>query len=391
MLGTGVLCSAILLPTFMAAAEAPGDTMAWSRDDLDQLAHAIGEAGARDGLPAQNYEKSSGQIANQDREATGAALSLAHDLYEGIRSSADAQLWHIPRSTIKYDQWLTRALSEHTILASLRALRPTEPAYAALSDAYLKCAEPHLCTVLRLNLDRWRQLPRDLGARYLWVNAAAYRVDLIDRGVVAASRRVIVGKPGSPTPVFRAYVTGVTANPWWNVPCGIVNESIGKLIRTRPAEAARRGYIASRGPRHRLTVRQRPGPANALGRVKLEMPNPYSVYLHDTPDRGLFDRDQRDLSHGCVRTEDPVTLADALLSKDGAAALDTALLVGASKTIKVSPPVPVYIVYFTAEPDGRGGITFLSDIYHRDRPVDAPTLRPAAPALAPPSADGPRF
>src|SRR3546814_1081190 len=108
--------------------------------------------------------------------------------------------------------------------------------------------------------------------------------------------QVIVGKTKTPTPVFAAQVTGVTFNPWWEIPESIVAESVGKLVRTRPAEAARRGYVVQDG-----RYRQRPGPQNALGRMKLMMPNPYSIYLHDTPAQSLFARDVRAFSHGCVR------------------------------------------------------------------------------------------
>src|SRR3546814_10465439 len=107
--------------------------------------------------------------------------------------------------------------------------------------------------------------------------------------------QVIVGKTKTPKPVFAAQVTGVTFNPWWEIPESIVAESVGKLVRTRPAEAARRGYVVQDG-----RYRQRPGPQNAFGRMKLLLPNQYSTYLHDNPTQSLFERDVRAFSHGCV-------------------------------------------------------------------------------------------
>ena len=146
-------------------------------------------------------------------------------------------------------------------------------------------------------------------------------------------------------------MTGITFNPWWNVPCSIVNESIGKLIRTRPKEAARRGYVTSRGSGGALVVRQKPGPQNALGQVKLEMANPYNVYIHDTPSRELFGKDMRGFSHGCVRTDEPVSLAKALLGSGRETEIELLLLTGTTRTLPLASPVPVYVVCLTAKLD----------------------------------------
>ena len=164
-----------------------------------------------------------------------------------------------------------------------------------------------------------------------------------------------------------ATVTGVTINPWWNVPCSIVDESIGKLVRDHPAEAARRGFVASRDANGKLVVRQKPGPDNSLGQVKLEMPNPYSVFIHDTPSRTLFARDKRSYSHGCIRTEDPQGLATALLGKDRTAEIGMLLLSRQSRTLPLKPPLPVYVVYLTAGVDPKSGrVVRYDDVYHRD-------------------------
>jgi murein L,D-transpeptidase YcbB/YkuD len=217
-------------------------------------------------------------------------------------------------------------------------------------------------------MDRLRALPRELGRRYLWVNVPAFRLDLIEDQRVVASHRIIVGKPGSQTPSFQAQVTGVTVNPWWNVPCSIVDESIGKLVASNPAEAARRGYVASRDAKGHLTVRQKPGPDNALGRIKLEMPNPFDVYIHDTPSKDLFANTRRAFSHGCIRTEDPKSLAVILLGPAQESTVDMLLATNVSRTLKLAPPVPVYVLYLTAEadPDTPDGVATYPDIYRRD-------------------------
>ena len=342
----------------------------WSASDLAALSDVAASA------PAEGLSRDYGAagLADQpgdvsDIKADVIALALAHDYYEGsVRTRGDPS-WHIKRGDLDYRAWLDDVLSRHSVRASFRALLPDTLAYSGLKLGLARCrAAAGRCGTLAANLDRLRALPRNLGQRYLWVNLPAFRLDLVEDGKVVASHRVIVGKPGSQTPSFQATVTGVTINPWWNVPCSIVDESIGKLIATRPAEAARRGFVASRDAKGRLVVRQKPGPDNALGQIKLEMPNPFGVYIHDTPSRNLFARDTRAFSHGCIRTEDPKSLAVILLGPDKEAAVDLLLATRVSRTLKLASPVPVYVLYMTAEADAAApnGVTTYADIYHRD-------------------------
>lgn len=325
-------------------------------------------------MPAGRYDIASLRAAveagapDQDVLADRLALSLAHDYARGWATAAARNGWGIAGDRLDDAAWLAGALARHDIATSLQALLPTNIAYAGLRDALPHCDTAPHCLTIRINMERWRWLPRDLGTNHILVNPAAYRLDLVERGVVISTHRVIVGKPRSPTPVFATQVTGITANPWWNVPQSIVAESVGAVVRSRPAEAARRGYVAARGTDGRLQVRQRPGPQNALGLVKLEMPNPHSVFIHDTPSRELFEQERRALSHGCVRTARPDILAKILLPTDSAAEFDRLMASGVSKTLRLAAPVPVYIAYFTAEPDPEapGGIRFFDDIYSRD-------------------------
>lgn len=364
-----------ILAAFAALLAAPVAAQAprhWSRPAAEALLGLIAGS-VKEGLSPADYGPdaveqalAAGEGGALDGAADAAALALARDYYEGHRRGAERSDWHIPRGRIDYGPWLDEVLARNSIAASYARLLPDAPAYAALRDALARCHED--CATIAANMDRWRALPRHLGGRYLWVNVPAYRLDLIEDGQVVSSHRIIVGKPGSRTPIFRAAVTGVTINPWWNVPCSIVDESIGKLIRTKPQEAARRGYVATRDAKGVLHVRQKPGPDNALGRIKLEMPNPYSVFIHDTPSTQLFDRDTRALSHGCIRTEAPADLARALLGPDRAGEVQMLLASGVTRTLALSPPLPVYVVYLTAEPDPQapGGITRYPDIYGRD-------------------------
>jgi murein L,D-transpeptidase YcbB/YkuD len=248
--------------------------------------------------------------------------------------------------------------------------RPSHPFYYSLREAYSREQDPARRATIAANLDRWRWMPRALGARYLLVNAAAFEATLWEGGNQIGRWAVIVGKTGSPTPVFAATVTGVTFNPWWEIPTSIVAESVGALVRNRPVEAAHKGYVVQAG-----RYRQRPGAGNALGRMKLAMPNPYSVYLHDTPSQGLFEQDVRAFSHGCIRVGDALGLATALLAAEPGwdrARSDGMVAAGRTATVPLAAPVPVYVTYFTAEPDGEGGIRYFPDVYHRDRGVPVP-------------------
>jgi len=341
----------------------------WTSQDLRAL-HDVVAMAPGEGLPdydaAPIADLVPGEIADVLADTIG--LRLARDFFEGSERVRADRSWHIDRGSLDYGEWLHDVLARHSVRASFQSLLPKDARYVGLKRAFAHCTAPTTCVRIAVNLDRLRAMPRDLGARYVWVNIAAYRLDLIENGRAVASHRVIVGKPGSQTPSFQAKVTGVTVNPWWNVPCSIVDESVGKLIASNPKEAARRGYVATKGVDGKLVVRQRPGPDNALGRIKLEMPNPYDVYIHDTPSKDLFASSRRAFSHGCIRTEDPQGLAVSLLGTEQQAEVDILLSTGVSRTLRLAQPIPVYIVYLTAEGDetATGGVATYLDIYHRD-------------------------
>lgn len=363
----------LLLPFTPALAQAR-----WTKPDARALLGVIA-ASAEEGLRPADYGADAIEqaLAREDPLlddlADPAALALAHDYYEGRTPAAQRRNWQIARGRIDYRPWLDAVLQRHSVSASYAALLPASPAYRGLRAALATCTEGARCSTIAANLERWRWLPRTLEPRYLWVNIPAFRLDLIENGAIISRHKIIVGKPGTRTPVFRALVTGVTINPWWNVPCSIVDESIGKLVRQHPDEAARRGFVARVDRKGVLQVRQKPGPENALGQIKLEMPNPYNVYIHDTPSRSLFDKDKRALSHGCIRTEDPADLARTILGGARSWEIDTLLITGASRTLALAQPVPVYIVYLTAEPDPdkEGAIATFGDIYAADASLGA--------------------
>jgi len=240
------------------------------------------------------------------------------------------------------------------------------------------------------NLERWRWLPRATPSTYIRVNIASYRLRVIEDGETALAMNVIVGKPYRRTPVFTETMKYLVFNPYWNVPFSIATKDKLPLLKTDAAAEAAKGFDAKpRGSEVFVPVdaidwtdvtrrgfdyllRQRPGPQNALGQVKFMLPNPYSVYLHDTPSRELFAKQERGFSSGCVRLERPMVLAQWLLARDGhrdAGRVDALIASAETSTIYLRKPVPVYIVYFTAFVDDDGHVAFRRDVYERDRAI----------------------
>lgn len=242
---------------------------------------------------------------------------------------------------------------------------------------------------LEWNLERWRWLPPGNGARYLLVRLDEYLLDLVEAGRVVLSMRVVAGKPDWRTPIFRGTLTQLVLNPYWNVPPTIAREEVLPALRQNPAYLEERGFmlVSGSGEKARVvhpdsldleawsdeewpyTFIQGPGPDNPLGRVKFLLPNPYHIYLHDTPNRELFARPVRDFSHGCIRLEKSLELAVALLAEEPAwnrARLHQILQEGQTRQVAVPRPIPVYFGYWTAGADSEGQVRFSADLYGGD-------------------------
>jgi murein L,D-transpeptidase YcbB/YkuD len=220
------------------------------------------------------------------------------------------------------------------------------------------------------NMERWRWLPRDLGASNVFVNIPEFRLRVMRDGSPIHEAKVIVGKPNTPTPVFSDEMQFVVLNPSWNVPQSIIrNEYLPKLMED-PDYLARRGFIVTyRG--NRISVRQPPGEANALGHIKFMFPNNFSVYLHDTSSRGLFANEMRAFSHGCVRVDDPYEFAEIVMgAQHGWTAERVRKMVGKrEQRVDLKEKIPVHITYFTARVDEAGDLKMFEDIYGYDHRV----------------------
>lgn len=215
------------------------------------------------------------------------------------------------------------------------------------------------------NLERWRWLTRPFAPQYIEVNTADATLKLVDRGNIVLSSRIVAGKLATPTPMFFANVVAITVNPYWNIPSTIARHEILPRERRHPGYMeSQHIFFADDG-----SLKQQPGADNALGFLKLEMPNRFNAYLHDTPARKLFVRADRHFSHGCMRVQQIEPLASWLLTGDTAAAkekLDTFIASGVNQRISLDRPLPVYVLYWTAIADENGSIGFRPDVYGRD-------------------------
>jgi len=235
------------------------------------------------------------------------------------------------------------------------------------------------------NLERLRWLPKSLGKRYVFVNQPAFEVRVMDGSEEVWRSRVIVGKPMTQTAVFHDEIEMVVFNPSWGVPQSIIaNEYLPKL-RDDPGYLDRLGFkvVDARGrvvPSEAVDwwaygskvpygIQQPPGSDNALGELKFLFPNSHDIYMHDTPNRELFERQVRAFSHGCVRVQNPREFAQILLGWDSAK-VDANTDSGKSQTVKLAAKVPVHIAYFTAWPDETGKIQYFNDIYGRDKAME---------------------
>jgi murein L,D-transpeptidase YcbB/YkuD len=336
-------------------------------------------------------------LADIDVHLTTAVLSLGRDVALGRSSPAalDAR-WKARRLPPDLVGTLSAALSGGTLDAWLDTVRPAHPEYAALQYALAALQngpdappdkDARIATIA-LNLERWRWLPDDFGARHVLVNIPAFSMAVRENGMPVLKMKVVVGKTDHATPIFSGEMSTVVFSPYWNVPDSIVEGETAPAAARDPEFLARNHIEILRtsnsgtevvDPRSvnwddaaalkTLAFRQLPGPGNALGHVKFLFPNKYDVYLHDTPADALFARPKRALSHGCIRLEQPDELARYVLrgrSEWDDARIKTAMYSGDEKHVALDEKIPVHIVYFTAWPDASGGVATFPDVYGYD-------------------------
>jgi murein L,D-transpeptidase YcbB/YkuD len=339
----------------------------WTRaaaQDLLAYVERVGE----EGLDPDDYSHDAlrAALASNDQAAlnfaaTDSFLKLSAALALGT-VPIDARIdWHMKDPDLEGAQQfalLERVAQGNSVREVLDSLLPTHLQYGELKGVLANAKDQATRDKARVNLERWRWLPRELGTRYVIVNVPAFTAALVENGHVVARHRAVVGAVKTPTPQLSALATGVIFNPWWEIPKSIEPEVRGK-----------KGYVSVKTPEGGVRYRQPPGPGNALGRMKVVMPNNYAIYLHDTPTKATFQRDFRAASHGCIRTHNALDFARVLLANPewDQAKIDATIKSGKTVRAKTSVATPVYIAYFTAAAakDGAGIVPY-NDVYGRD-------------------------
>jgi murein L,D-transpeptidase YcbB/YkuD len=289
-----------------------------------------------------------------------------------------------------YDEGLAQAVKAYQIRHGLG----NDAIIGRATLARLSTPIPDRLKQIQLGLERLRWLPADVRGHYLIVNIPSFKLYGARAGEGLGQHdiqmNVVVGEAidGRNTPVFHSDMTMVTFRPYWNVPDGIAaKEVVPDMLRDRKyleknnmeivpnfslqataleSSLANLDKVAAGA----LKVRQKPGGSNALGLIKFSFPNTNNVYLHSTPSKALFNRDRRDFSHGCIRVQDPLKLAEWVLADNGDWSKDRiqSFMDGeVTKTINIKKPIPVYILYSTVMADPDGKVSFFEDIYGHDR------------------------
>ena len=385
----------------------PADTLgALAREALALLARAYdyglqpadyglpGLLALGDSLAAPVHDSPAGhrqsQLARFDVALTDAVLTFAHDLRHGRLRR--------PQPPAVAAAQLRAALVDGAWPQTLLAGQPTGREYRQLQQALAQwLAQPpgpsdsvvarHRIRFERvaLNLERWRAEP-NAESEYLLVNIPAFELLVLGHDTVKRRARVIVGKPATPTPTLRSRIKYFTLAPVWNVPYSIASQEMLPRLQDDPSFLAESDLAVyddrgrRRNPwridwsevteqRFRYTIQQEAGPRNVLGNFVFHFPNPYLVYLHDTPERHLFAQADRALSHGCIRVERPRELAAWLLRREG----NPALLLTPAQARQCPPqdvllrrPLPIFIRYATCTAEN-GRLRFFRDIYGQDQ------------------------
>lgn len=357
-------------------ATADPDKPVWSEPQVAQLLAEARNA-PFDGLPqpdtsALRQAIKRGQPGAINRSASELALLLARQHLVGITPANERVEWYI----IDTDRAeglpanLNMALREDRLADFFASVRPAHPDYAALRASLAQESDPDRQIALMRTMERWRWLPRQLGETFVMANAAGFEVNLWRGGSHVKRWAAISGKSSTQTPSLMAEAVAVNFNPWWEVPPSIAAES-------KMRAGGRYVWEKNR-------FRQPPGPGNALGRMKVIMPNSHNIYLHDTPSRGLFGAQSRAFSHGCMRVDDALGFAAALLEgtrsrkqidklfEEEKPLPGTVIAKPAEPKSTVVPlpqKVPVYVTYMTVTVKQDGGVSFHKDIYGRDAKI----------------------
>jgi murein L,D-transpeptidase YcbB/YkuD len=356
------------------------------------------ETADQDGLDptALHARELAAAVAQAQADRTPAALANAEAMLSQAFAAYVAALRDESGAAMKYESQqlapqklgayytLDQAAKAPSLADYIRDMGWMHPLYAPLRHALMTAQglSPQDRQLVLANLERIRQIPAQPNGRHIIIDSADATLSMYDGDKVVDSMKVIVGKPekGKQTPAYAGYIRNAFLNPYWNVPPDFVSSLIARNVLSQGMGYLRRqGYevladwdatelldplkvdwAAVRRGDKMVHVRQRPGPANSMGTIKFEFPNPYGIYLHDTPEKDLLDKDNRQLSAGCIRLEDAKRLGSWLMQGD----IETVSKAPEQK-IDQPQPVPIYVTYLTAHVDG-GRLSLSADPYARD-------------------------
>ncbi|WP_296677523.1 L,D-transpeptidase family protein [Novosphingobium sp.] len=380
------------VPSETAPLQIDEPVMAWTTADAAALVAVI-ENIAGEGLIPADYQPEklraailAGPGAGLDEQASRSFAWLAEDMRDGRTRMQSRLQWFLVDKDVDthtVTKLMTAALASHDIEGTIMGLAPTHPDYAALKELYATTPKANKAarSLIQANLDRWRWLPREMGKYYLLTNLPEFQLRLTVDNTIIRSYRTVVGKPGkTATPNLAETVENVVFNPTWTVPQSIVvGEGLGARLWASPSSAARQGYKVTKNKDGTFLVVQQPGDGNSLGRMKIDMPNPHAIYLHDTPSKSLFNTPVRAYSHGCVRTERAVELGMTMAILGAGVTPEQAVqynLSGKYTKVPMTKTFPVYLTYFTMATGIDGKMGKFADIYGRDVPVLASFAKP---------------
>jgi murein L,D-transpeptidase YcbB/YkuD len=353
------------------------------RSPLDGLDNGPALAAQAQALMARASGGDPAALGAADRLLSAAWVAYVEKLQRPPSGMIYADSWVTPKRDTPM-QILQRTASAPSLAAYVRTVSQVNPLYAGLRDAAWAQAQSNGGQVdprVLVSLDRARDMP--FQSKYVMVDAAAARLYMIEDGRIVDSMKVVVGKAGphTQTPMLASTIYYATLNPYWHVDGELVRSLIAKNVleqglgylkshgyQVMPADEnddrlldpSKVDWQAVRDGSLEVRVRQLPGPANSMGRVKFGFPNAYDIYLHDTPGKELFAQDERGLSHGCIRLQDAERLAHWMMGRDQQS--ESTL---PEQNVALPTPVPIYVTYLTAQAQD-GQLSFVDDIYGRD-------------------------
>jgi len=354
------------------------------RASLDGFASGPALAAQAQALLIRAQTGDPGALTAADRLLSSAWVQYVQVLQTPPAGMTYADAWVKPRRD-SAPSILARAEAAPSLATYVHSVSQVNPLYAQLRDAAWQAMQANggqLDPRVLASLERARDIPPQ--GRFVMVDTAGARLYMIEDGRIADSMKVIVGRndPSTQTPMLASTIYYATLNPYWHVSADMVRELIApnvlnlglSYLKTRgyqvmPADLndntlldpSKIDWRAVAAGREMVRVRQLPGPANSMGRLKIPFPNATDIYLHDTPSKALFNQDDRSLSHGCIRLEDAERLGRWLMGREPQTASREP-----EQNVLLPSPVPIYVTYLTAQVDGSGRLSFVDDGYRRD-------------------------